>query len=41
MTGGIKQIPAVSWVYIEEDAGDHNGLFLQEFFKERLRKGFI
>jgi len=38
MTRGVEQIPAVSWVYIEEDAGDHNGLFLEEFFKESLGK---
>jgi hypothetical protein len=26
----------VSWVNVEEDTGDHNGFFLEEFFKESL-----
>ena len=38
MARGIKQIPAMSWIYIEEDTGDHNGFFLEEFFEERLEK---
>ena len=39
MTRGIKQIPAVGRVYIEENTGYHNGFFLEKFFKESLKRG--
>ena len=41
MTRGIEQIPAVSRVNIKEDTRDHNGLFLEEFLKERLEQCII
>lgn len=39
MTRRVKQIPAMSWVYVEEDSRDHNGFFLKQFFEESLEKG--
>lgn len=38
MTRGIKQIPAMGWVYIKENTGDYDGFFFEKFFKERLGK---
>jgi hypothetical protein len=31
----IEKIPAVRRIYIEEDAGDDNGLLFEKLFKER------
>lgn len=41
VTRGIEQIPAVRGVYIEENTGNHDSLFLEKFFEEGLRGDLI
>lgn len=36
MARGVEQVASVRWVDVEENTGDHDSLFLEQFFEECL-----